>query len=80
MRAIKFKTSNECNATAPTCNYALLFPLLTIDSALGECTSSIVEYPAFVDLFLKRHLPYNRKIIVRYGNDVESTFHVRESE
>ena len=77
---IKFKISNEGNATTPTSNYTFHYPLLKIDITIGECIRSIVEDPAFVGLFLNRYFINHRKVIVRYGNNMESTFHVRESE
>ena len=80
MRAIKFQAPNECDATTTKGNYALLFPLTTIECTLGECVRTIVEDLEFMDLILKRYFPYNHKIIFRYGNSMESTFHVREGE
>ena len=79
-RAIKFQTPNECDATETTANYTFLFLLTTIECTLGERIRTIAEDPEFIDLFLKRCFPYNHKIIFRYGNNMESTFHVREGE
>ena len=40
----------------------------------------IVEDPEHACVFVMRCLPHNRKIIFRYGNNMESTFHVREGD
>ena len=72
--------SNEDDATAPTSNYTFLFPLLTIDVTIGEYIRNIVEDSAFVDLFFEEYFINHETIIVRYGNNIESTFYIHESE
>ena len=61
-------------------NYKFYHLLPKIDVKISEYIRSIAEDKAFVGLFLKKYFINYVKMIVRYGNNIDTMFRVYKNE